>query len=171
MSDQALNDVRWMDELLRDVIASELCVKWRCTTCGTREFRERLVRGVTLGALDAVSGKRLLTALRAASPPIAGVGDSSRADEAIRFALMLIWTEVPEIRDTLDSELDQSWAGSILGRMRLHDQKRRAARESQAKRASENALAKKARIAERAARKAKSDLERRPADRRSEKRK
>ena len=36
----------WLQELLDEAATSELCVAWRCTTCGSEEFHRRLLRAV-----------------------------------------------------------------------------------------------------------------------------
>ena len=144
----------WLREFLADAIRRDLCTNVNCTTCGSGEFR--------LGFSNAVAGatgQRSLLGIdhggvRVTAKGLASISPHSehtwKLESAVRFILYEIWRRVDEetFQRELEVQLNESWAGSVLMRMKSHYARVETARRDHAER-QDPALAEKRRNAKR----------------------
>jgi len=115
----------WLQQFLNDAVERKLCTSVRCTTCGARDFRQRIERAWTSNAgsdegdpLGLKKLKVLLAALARVEPRRSG---DRGFEEAVRLLLFETWRGHPVLHGEIEDDLKGSWAGELLRRMQEHE--------------------------------------------------
>ena len=125
---------QWLQDFLEGALREDLCTKIRCTTCGGLPFRKGLLAALGRqqggGPLNSL-GREGLVALSSAlvTLEVPQVG-APWMEGAVRFLLFEVWTGLPGVNESLEKELERSWAGEILDSMKRHHEARVLARRS-----------------------------------------
>ena len=124
----------WLEEYLKDSIARNICTKIHCTTCRSHEFRGGLqarlgsnIGGGRLRGYERKEALALVWALAGIQRPDISPG---ACEEAVRFIIMDIWTGMPFLDQEIESHMGNSWAGTVLQRMKEHYHQRLLALEA-----------------------------------------
>lgn len=136
MLDATTDSHEWLHAYIVDAISRRLCVRYTCTTCGARDFKNGLARRVNAPAdqpfpfLSPDSARSLATAVR-------GLTRARNADgqyeEAVRSVLCLIWYALGREGDAeLSGVLHGTWSGYVLDSMKAHSAAVNAERERRA---------------------------------------
>ncbi len=123
------SDPLWLQHLLERAIAERWCTRTNCGTCASEQLRQ------ALGLLDKSPlgpprflpvtpdyAEAMVDGLRACAPQ---ANMTHLLEEGARWVLYEVWRN---FGDTYFSNLDGTWAGEVLDRMRSHYQRRRDAR-------------------------------------------
>jgi hypothetical protein len=125
---------KWLQGLLREAVGAPLCTDILCTTCGVREFRNRLLQALrermgveTIERIDRAAAIGLAQGLAAIPAEEALAGSF---EMPVRLVLFDLWHSVGEafVEREVAPILDGSWAGQVLDRMKAHYQARQDAR-------------------------------------------
>jgi hypothetical protein len=114
------SDAQWLQELLERAIAKNWCIRMNCTTCGSDELRRELglvdesADGWPRFRMTADTAESIVAALKAIAPTAASV---YRMDEAVMWVIYEVWRNWG---DRYFGDLDGTWAGEVLTRMRAH---------------------------------------------------
>lgn len=112
------SDAKWLQSLLRQAIDEHWCTRINCTTCGSDQLRAALDPYLRTSA----DAKLVVGGLSECEPPSAHV---HAFEEAVRWVLYAVWVRFGE---HFDSDMNGTYAGQVLTRMREHHAHRMNAR-------------------------------------------
>ena len=120
----------WLRDLINRADAEQMCVRYRCTTCGSTGFRDSLLASAHASAGSA-STDWTLAALKSLACALAGLEGFGPADrDAVRFILLLLHAKLGDgaSTDAFAPGFAASPANRELEAMRCHHAERLAHR-------------------------------------------
>lgn len=118
---QSGKDSHWLAVFLDEAIRKNLCIKIHCTTCGTQEFRNSLLKAYATSSgrtdleyMNTETAQSLARELKEFNPPAEA---NYKYEPVLRFIIYDLWQV---LMGTVKGYLGESFAGHVYEKMDVH---------------------------------------------------